>query len=341
MRSWPGTVQRYLLRRGVRGRELAWLKVDGRDRVARLGGNLESFDLQTAVCGQSVGEILPVLDGLLPLQAGELVLPQVQWADRAPVEVHIFRKRGRFWVVLLGSGEDERLLGVMHQRINEDSLMRERQTCIMRQYLGEGILEELSRTRRSGDEVQRREVSVLFADLRGFTSYSEQAAPPEVFQALNQYLDVMINPLLTEGAVVDNIMGDEVMGVFGILGATVSPPHQAIMAAFRIGEELVALNSVRRRQGLPVLEAGIGISSGAVMLGAIGTRARKTFTVVGRKVNLAARLQEQARSGEILIDADTYAQIVAYQQGFSERQCTFKGFHDPVQVYSCGAEPRD
>jgi adenylate cyclase len=180
----------------------------------------------------------------------------------------------------------------------------------------------------------RQEITILFADIRGFTSFSEVNPPEVVFAMLNRYLDAMIQPLLEESAVVDKIMGDAVMGVFGILTVSVSPPHQAVVAALKILSAVHELNCQLADACKPVLEIGIGISTGPVAVGILGSMVRKSFSVVGHHVNLAARLQEKAQPLEILVDENTYSEVVAFQQGFQATDIRLKGLTGQVRVFS-------
>lgn len=124
---------------------------------------------------------------------------------------------------------------------------------------------------------------------------------------------------------VDKILGDAVMGVFGILTMSVSPPHQAVVAAMKILDAVRDLNRRLCEEGKPFLEVGIGISTGPVAVGILGSSARKSFSVVGHHVNLSARLQENAVPLEVLVDENTYQEIVAYQGGSRLRASSSRG----------------
>jgi adenylate cyclase len=116
---------------------------------------------------------------------------------------------------------------------------------------------------------------------------------------------------------------------------SVSPPHEAVVAAMKILAAVSDLNRHLSKRGNPVLEVGIGISTGPVAVGVLGSSARKSFSVVGHYVNLAARLQENAEPLEILVDENTFREIVAFQEGFRETTIKLKGITDQVRVYSC------
>ena len=138
---------------------------------------------------------------------------------------------------------------------------------------------------------ERKVVAVLFSDLRGFTSFSENAQPSEVVTRLNEYFDRMVTVITAHGGTVDKFMGDAVMAVFGGLIPLANPASAALDAALAMRAALVQLNREWASKGLMPLDNGIGISYGEVLQGPIGSLHRKEFTVIGDIVNTAARLE--------------------------------------------------
>jgi len=178
-----------------------------------------------------------------------------------------------------------------------------------------------------------RRVTVLFADIRGFTPFSENYSAEVVFETLNLYLCAMIPPLLDETAILDKIIGDEVMAVFSILPPVESAPNHAVKAAVRMLEAVRALNETRQDNHEPTLDVGVGIATGPVALGVLGSKRRKSIGVIGSHVNLAARLQSVARPCQIIIDENTFEQTGAFQKTFSPVVVDLKGFDKPVKVF--------
>ena len=145
----------------------------------------------------------------------------------------------------------------------------------------------------------RSSVSVLFTDVRGFTSYSENREPEAVVEALNEYFDVATRKIHEFGGYVDKFIGDAVMGVFGVPIATKKHAELAVRAALAIQEELFATAD---RTGNDMLKnVGIGINSGFVVSGNIGSQDKLEYTVIGDTVNVASRLNGLAMSGETVI----------------------------------------
>jgi len=278
---------------------------------------------------------IPFLHGLLPLKKPSLFLPCVKIENGKYADIHILRHGDRHYILFLAVTDEELLHLSLFEKADECTILRDKHERILHQYLGKELAKALDEGQISICETgERRQASILFVDIRGFTSFSEVNPPEVVFAMLNRYLDSMIKPLIEESAVVDKIIGDAVMGVFGILTMAVSPPHQAVMAAMKILAAIQLLNRQLLREVKPVLEVGIGISSGPVAVGILGSAARKTFSVVGHHVNIAARLQEKAGPQEILVDENTFQEVVAYQQGFRETAIELKGLTGQVRVFS-------
>ncbi len=325
----------HLMEHCLEDRNPAYLVADRSDRLEGYGGECALYGLSPLKEGAPVLDQVPFLTGLLPLKQSPLVLPCVQIDEGMHADVHLVRQGGRHLVLFLSLTDEELRQRRLYEEANEYTILCEKHARIMDQYLGKELVQALGEgrieLRKSGE---RRQVSILFADIRGFTSFSEANPPEVVFATLNRYLDAMIPPLLEESAVMDKIMGDAVMGVFGILTMSVSPPHQAVVAGMKILSAVSDLNRALEQEGRPVLSVGIGISSGPVAVGILGSTARKSFSVVGHHVNLAARLQEKAEPLEILVDQNTFREVVAFQQGFRERTITLKGLADEVRVYA-------
>lgn len=159
------------------------------------------------------------------------------------------------------------------------------------------------------------QVTVLFTDVRGFTSLSEEMPPGEVVSLLNEFFAIASQAVKEHQGVVNYFGGDSILAVFG---APVSRPEQvsiqqAILAAWDIWEEMVVLNAKRIRDGKPGLRFGVGLNAGEVIAGNIGTKERFTYTVIGDEVNVAARLQGLTRQfprTPILLPTQ-YANLVA------------------------------
>jgi adenylate cyclase len=158
---------------------------------------------------------------------------------------------------------------------------------------------------------QEKQVTVLFSDIRNFTSMSEQMAPQQVVAFLNDYFTEMVDAVFENGGVLDKFLGDGLMAVFGSMSDEPDHPRKAVLAALRMQALLGKINGVRAISGKPPIAIGIGIHTDAVIVGNIGSRKRLEYTVVGDGVNTSSRLQALNKEfgTTILISEATYEAI--------------------------------
>ncbi len=178
-------------------------------------------------------------------------------------------------------------------------------------------------------------VTILFTDIRGFTSISEKMDPQQLVGLLNEYFTEMVSIVMDEGGVVDKYIGDAIMAVFG---APVSKPGDAVnavRAAVRMRRALRDLNERLTSRGLPPLKTGIGIHTGEVVAGNIGSERRMEYTVIGDAVNLASRLESNTKElgVNVLISEDTYEVTKSAVETRAVREIVVKGRKQPVMTY--------
>jgi adenylate cyclase len=151
----------------------------------------------------------------------------------------------------------------------------------------------------------RRDVTMLFADIRGFTAMSERHPPEEMVVTLNEYFEVMVDVLFRHGGTLDKYVGDEVIGLFGAPVELQDAPLRSVRCALDMMRALEEFNRLRQDQGRERVSIGIGINTGPVIAGAIGSSRTLQYTVIGDAVNIAARLCSLAKPGEIIISEST------------------------------------
>lgn len=335
MLNFPSPVLDYMYTITVEICSPAYLLIEKNGCLLDWGGKLESYGLNDLEKGQYVEENIFFLQGFLPLKDSSISLKCIKTEPGIYANIHIFPGDQGDWVLLLDATSDEIQQSLFKQKGNELSLLREKQSKLLNQYLGKNVAESITQGDFTLDKKgERKDVSILFADIRGFTSYSVNKSPEIVFQTLNLYLPAMIQPILDEAGMVDKLIGDAVMGIFGVLPASESPPKLAVKAALRMIEAVSDVSKILRTDKGSKFKIGIGIASGSVALGILGTKDRRTFTAIGHHVNLAARLEGQARPSEMLIDENTFARIGELQTSFSAITLAFKGIAEPILIYS-------
>jgi adenylate cyclase len=187
-------------------------------------------------------------------------------------------------------------------------------------------------------------VTILFSDIRGFTSISEQLEAQELVALLNEYFTEMVDIVMDHGGVVDKYIGDAIMVIFGAPVPGANDALNAVRAALAMRESLARLNTRLEARGAQIIRTGIGIHSGEVIAGNIGSERRMEYTVIGDAVNLASRLESSTKDlgADLVISEATYAltrdHIVARPLG----TISVKGREQPVDVYAVdGARAAD
>ena len=197
-------------------------------------------------------------------------------------------------------------VGVQQSRLRED-IERERAIrARLARYSSPGVVDQIVASAGGGEMLaEEREVTVLFADLAGFTSVSERLGPSEVAQLLNRIFARVTEVVFQFEGTLDKFIGDAVMAIFGAPLRKENHAELAVRAALRIQETLAAMN--REEQSAHPLAMRIGLNSGLVIAGDIGAPERKDYSVIGDTVNIASRLESAvARKGQVVVGATTY-----------------------------------
>jgi adenylate cyclase len=204
------------------------------------------------------------------------------------------------------------------------------------QYVSKDVFDQLvadpSLARLGG---QRRDMTVLFSDIRGFTTVSEKGQPEEIVGMLNEYFSEMVAIVFRHGGTLDKFVGDMVMALFGAPLDDERHAVHAAEAALDMVAALAVLNERWRAEGRPVLDIGIGINSGPMIAGNIGSSAIMSYTVIGDAVNLGARLESLNKEygTRIIISEPTRARL---GDGYALRplgDVVVKGKTQPVAIF--------
>jgi adenylate cyclase len=242
---------------------------------------------------------------------------------------------GSFDITLPVSTRDE--IGDLTQSFNDMARSLREKEKIKRafsSYVARQVVDEIL---KHPDEItfsgERRNVTVIFCDMRGFTPLTERLPPEEVVAALNDFYSLMIDLTVKNDGTINKFLGDAVMAIFG--APTAYPDHclRAIKTALEMQAGVAALSERRLAAGKEGISIGIGISAGEAVAGTVGTENQMEYTVIGDKVNLAARLESNAKPAQILVSESTYKQVADQVEARCLGLISVKGKEEQVIVY--------
>ena len=195
------------------------------------------------------------------------------------------------------------------------------------------LLEDPSALELGGE---KRKVTIMMTDLRGFTALSERLKPEQVVQLLNSYFDVMVDVVLQYNGTINEIIGDALLVIFGAPQEMSDRAQQAIACAIEMQNSMAKVNERNRAQGLPDLEMGIGLNETEVIVGNIGSSKRSKYAVVGSGVNMASRIESYSVGGQILISESVRLEAGENLRIDAQRDVLPKGAETPLRIYVVG-----
>ncbi len=192
------------------------------------------------------------------------------------------------------------------------------------------LLESPERLELGGD---RRKVTILTSDLRGFTSLSERLSPEEVVKILNIYLEYMTDVITRYQGTIDEFMGDGILVLFGAPVRREDDAVRAVACGCAMQLAMEAVNEKMKQLDLPSLQMGIGINTGFVVVGNIGSEKRTKYSIIGSPVNLTYRIESYTTGGQILISEETLKNVGSIVKINGQKQVQAKGIKQPITVY--------
>ena len=180
---------------------------------------------------------------------------------------------------------------------------------------------------------EKRRVTMLIADLRGFTSLSGRLAPEQVVTMLNRYLGTMVEVIMQHQGTIDEFIGDAILVIFGAPVWRADDAQRAVACAVAMQLAMVTVNAQNRHDGLPAVEMGIGVHTGEVVVGNIGSHKRTKYGVVGSHVNLTSRIQSYTIGGQILLSEATRQAVEPLVKLSRQMEVEAKGIVEPITLY--------
>ncbi|MCX4247002.1 response regulator [Paraliomyxa miuraensis] len=319
----------------------------GREALEVVAAAREGFDLIVTDINMPVMNGLELLDELRRLDLSALVLVLSAYGDMANIRTAM--NRGAFdFLTKPIDFEDLRIttdkaLSHLHSlrersRLQHEKAQLEQRASFVRETFGrylddavvQTLLDEPEGLRLGGE---RRALSILMSDLRGFTSLCERLPPESIVALLNSYFGAMIDTVLAHGGTIDELLGDAMLVVFGAPLHQADHADRAVSCAIAMQRAMEAVNERSAAQGLPRLEMGIAINTGEVVVGNIGSDRRTKYGVVGSHVNLTARIEALTVGNQVLISDHTLRACGLELDVVDQVTFTAKGFEEPVTVH--------
>jgi adenylate cyclase len=239
-------------------------------------------------------------------------------------------------VELLEAFANHAAISIENAKLYEERRRREHLKSALERYVSKQIAERIISNDATGDirfVPEKREVTVVFSDIRGFTTLAERLSPEDMVEILNRYFTKMIDVIFRYGGTLDKFMGDSIMALFGAPESTGQDAIHAVQAAVEMQNTARQFNEEQAALGKPQITVGIGINTGPVVVGNIGSDQRMEYSAIGDDVNLASRLQGIARGWQILISKATYDIVKKHVNTNRLEPITVKGKTKPVEIY--------
>ena len=305
------------------------------DIVTTTGEPVLTTDAQTALRGSMSITALEVRSLIcVPLRLKERILGAL-YVDSKVAEAKFNEESEN----LLHAFADQAAIAIENARlfdeIAESREAEKRVRQMFQKYVPADVVREALNMKDGGRLSAKLTATVLFSDIRGFTSISEKLPPEQVVGFLNDYLQRMVDIVFDEGGIVDKFVGDSVMAVFGAPVPTPDDAVRAVRAALRMIEEVRRFNEDQRKTGGVEIDVGVGLHTGPLIAGNIGSDRKMEYTVIGDTVNVANRVESlnETMSTNVLITQECYQ---ATGKVFAVRELPrmqVKGKERPLQVY--------
>jgi len=217
-----------------------------------------------------------------------------------------------------------------HERLAKEEVARANYSRFLPEYVVKQMLDNPDSFKLGG---MIQTITILFADIRGFTRISEHAPPEKIVNLLNRYFSAMTDIIFAHGGTLDKYLGDGLMALFGAPAVTPKDAANAVSAAVAMQRRMLSINDELHKDGFPEIGIGIGLHTGEVTVGYIGSERRSEYTAIGDAVNTASRLESNAKAGEILISEVTAKAARSRYQLAPRDPISVKNREQPVPLF--------
>ena len=298
--------------------------IDGEPVLMSNASTDQEFGLRESIIRQRITSAMAV-----PLRTEDRILGSI-YVDTRRRDIEFSKED----LELFASLASQSALAIDNVRLHQRMIDTEKKRANLSRFLSPGIVEEVMNTETSLElGGQKRVVTTLFCDIRGFTQISERVPPRLMVDILNEHFSAMTQIVFDASGTLDKYIGDEIMAVFGAPICDEDDALRAVRAGMKIQAANAELNVLRAHEDRPVLHLGIGINSGEVIAGYIGSPMRMEFTVVGDNVNIARRLCDLAKPGQVVIGGSTYHLVKDNVEAHPVGNVMLQGKANPVDVY--------
>ena len=217
-----------------------------------------------------------------------------------------------------------------HEKLAKEEVARANYSRFLPEYVVKQMLENPESFKLGG---VTQTITILFADIRGFTRISEHAPPEKIVQLLNRYFSAMTDIIFAHGGTLDKYLGDGLMALFGAPTVTPKDAANAMSAAVAMQRRMLSINDELRAEGYPEIGIGIGLHTGEAIVGYIGSERRSEYTAIGDTVNTASRLESNAKAGVILVSEVTANEARSRFQLAPREPISVKNREQPVPLF--------
>lgn len=285
-----------------------------------LSGNIRSSIISFAAVAVAIGLVVSIKGSSSLTQPIESLVEASDQVQSGDFSTRINKHRNDEWGQLTVAFND----------MTEGLQTREKYRAVLNKVTDPSVAQLLTRGKiELGGEM--REATVLFCDIRGFTPLTQDMDPRDVIQMLNEHMSKLTEIVQAHGGVVDKFVGDEIMALFGVPKSYGNDALSAVQCAKKMLEARTILN--HKSEGPPI-HIGIGISTGPLVAGCMGSDDRLSYTVLGATVNLGARLCGKADPGVCLIDEATHTRVNGKEATTFSDDIAVKGFSKPIPVFT-------